>query len=66
LRHLGSRRWESALLLRPTGCLDAVASGNVLVRELQQAGHDVNSVEATIALARDANPLATRFIRTSP
>jgi predicted NBD/HSP70 family sugar kinase len=35
-----------------------MASGNALVRERQQAGRDVDSVEAMIALARDAHPLA--------
>ena len=48
-----------------TGCLDAMASGNALVREMQLAGHEVNSVEEMIALARDAHPLATRLIRNA-
>jgi hypothetical protein len=48
-----------------TGCLDAMASGNALVREMQVAGHDVDSVEAMIALARDSHPLATRLIRNA-
>jgi predicted NBD/HSP70 family sugar kinase len=47
------------------GCLDAMASGNALVREMQLAGHDVPSVEAMIALARDSHPLATRLLRNA-
>ncbi|ROP75338.1 MULTISPECIES: ROK family transcriptional regulator [unclassified Frigoribacterium] len=46
-----------------TGCLDALASGNALVREMQLAGHDVATVEAMIDLARDAHPLATGLLR---
>jgi len=46
-----------------TGCLDALASGTALVRELQLAGHDVPTVEAMIALARDSHPAATRLLR---
>jgi predicted NBD/HSP70 family sugar kinase len=46
-----------------TGCLDALASGNALVREMQLAGHDVSTVEAMIDLARDAHPLATGLLR---
>ncbi|RFA13370.1 hypothetical protein B7R21_08400 [Subtercola boreus] len=45
------------------GCLDALASGNALVRELQNAGLEVANVEAMIALARDADPVATRLLR---
>lgn len=48
-----------------TGCLDAVASGNALVREMQVAGHSVQSVEEMIALARDSHPLATGLIRNA-
>lgn len=48
-----------------TGCLDAMASGNALVREMQLAGHDVQTVEAMIALARDAHPLATGLLRNA-
>ena len=45
------------------GCLDAIASGNALVRELQGAGRDVITVDDMIALARDADPVATRLLR---
>lgn len=48
-----------------TGCLDALASGNALVREMQLAGHDVQSVEAMIALAKDSQPLATSLLRNA-
>jgi predicted NBD/HSP70 family sugar kinase len=45
------------------GCLDAVASGNALVRQLQENGVDVANVEAMIHLAKDAHPMATRLLR---
>jgi predicted NBD/HSP70 family sugar kinase len=45
------------------GCLDALASGNALVRELQVTRRDVANVEDMIALARDADPVATRLLR---
>ncbi|PPF77426.1 transcriptional regulator [Subtercola sp. Z020] len=45
------------------GCLDALASGNALVREMQNSGREVPNVEAMIALARDADPVATRLLR---
>ncbi len=45
------------------GCLDVLASGNALVREMQLAGHDVLTVEAMIALARDSHPVATGLLR---
>lgn len=48
-----------------TGCLDALASGNALVREMQLAGADVPSVEAMIELAQDADPLATGLLRNA-
>ncbi|MET0843162.1 MAG: ROK family transcriptional regulator [Mycetocola sp.] len=48
-----------------TGCLDALASGNALVREMQLAGHDVQSVETMIDLARDSHPLATGLLRNA-
>jgi predicted NBD/HSP70 family sugar kinase len=46
-----------------TGCLDTLASGVALVRKMQEGGVAVSDVEAVIALARDADPLATRLIR---
>ena len=46
-----------------TGCLDVLASGNALVREMQLSGHDVQTVETMIALARDADPVATGLLR---
>lgn len=45
------------------GCLDAVASGNALVRRLQDNGVAVANVEDMIALAKDAHPMATRLLR---
>jgi predicted NBD/HSP70 family sugar kinase/biotin operon repressor len=46
-----------------TGCLDVLASGNALVREMQVAGNDTQTVEAMIALARDSHPVATGLLR---
>ncbi|WP_423922756.1 ROK family transcriptional regulator [Frigoribacterium sp. 2-23] len=46
-----------------TGCLDALASGNALVREMQLAGFEVAGVEAMIALAQDSHPVATGLLR---
>lgn len=46
-----------------TGCLDVLASGNALVREMQDSGYDVPTVEAMIALARDSHPVATGLLR---
>jgi predicted NBD/HSP70 family sugar kinase len=48
-----------------TGCLDALASGNALVREMQLAGADVSSVEEMIDLAQDAHPVATGLLRNA-
>ncbi|GGF05064.1 ROK family transcriptional regulator [Mycetocola zhadangensis] len=48
-----------------TGCLDALASGNALVREMQVAGTNVQSVEEMIALAQDSHPLATGLLRNA-
>jgi predicted NBD/HSP70 family sugar kinase len=45
------------------GCLDAVASGAALVRELAAAGVNVKEPADVVALAGDANPLATRLLR---
>jgi predicted NBD/HSP70 family sugar kinase len=45
------------------GCLDAVASGAALVRDLQAAGVDVASPLDVVILARDAEPTVTRLLR---
>lgn len=45
------------------GCLDAVASGAALVRDLNAAGIDVTSPTEVVALAGDADPTATRVLR---
>lgn len=46
-----------------TGCLDAVASGNALVKQLAGAGFDVAHVSDVIALAHQGQPEAVRAIR---
>lgn len=48
-----------------TGCLETVASGAGLVRQLREQGIDVTTTADVIALARDADPLASRMIRTA-
>ncbi|MFL6124396.1 ROK family protein [Actinophytocola sp.] len=45
------------------GCLDAVASGAALVRDLTAAGAGVRSPGDVVALAVDADPAATRLLR---
>jgi predicted NBD/HSP70 family sugar kinase len=45
------------------GCLDAVASGAALVRQLQEAGAPVQGIDDLVALARDAHPEATNLLR---
>jgi len=45
------------------GCLDAVASGAALVRDLLAAGIDVENPADVVALAGDADPTATRLLR---
>jgi predicted NBD/HSP70 family sugar kinase len=46
-----------------TGCLDALASGAALVQRMRDAGTEVADIEAVIALASDAHPLASRLLR---
>jgi predicted NBD/HSP70 family sugar kinase len=46
-----------------TGCLEAVASGAALVRDLNAAGIDVREPTEVVALAGDAEPTATRLLR---
>jgi len=46
-----------------TGCLETVASGAALVRILREAGVDVSSTQDVVALAVDADPLATSAVR---
>jgi predicted NBD/HSP70 family sugar kinase len=45
------------------GCLDAVASGAALVRDLAAAGAAVSEPADVVKLAGDADPLATRLLR---
>jgi predicted NBD/HSP70 family sugar kinase len=45
------------------GCLDAVASGAALVRDLTAAGIEVADPAEVVALAGDAEPTATRLLR---
>ena len=45
------------------GCLDAVASGAALVRDLNEAGVAVGDPAEVVALAGDADPMATRLLR---
>ena len=46
-----------------TGCLDAVASGAALVRELRAAGHDVDHVSQIVELAAGGDAEAVHAIR---
>lgn len=45
------------------GCLDVLASGSALVREMGEEGRPVDDVEQVIDLAADGDPLATRLLR---
>lgn len=46
-----------------TGCLETVASGAGLVRQLREQGVDVLTTADVLALARDADPAASRIVR---
>lgn len=48
-----------------TGCLETVASGAGIVRQLRERGVNVNSTADVIALARDGDPQATLLVRTA-
>lgn len=49
-----------------TGCLETVASGASLVRQMRERGHDgIATVADVLALARDADPEATTLVRTA-
>ncbi|MEV6790767.1 ROK family transcriptional regulator [Streptomyces sp. NPDC051320] len=48
-----------------TGCLETVASGAALVRILRERGADVHSTEDVVRLTSDADPEATRAVRTA-
>lgn len=46
-----------------TGCLETVASGAGLVRQLREQGVDVSTTAGVLALARDADPAASQIVR---
>ncbi|MCD2497045.1 MULTISPECIES: ROK family transcriptional regulator [Microbacterium] len=48
-----------------TGCLETVASGASLLRQARDAGLDVSTPADVIALALDAEPVATTLVRTA-
>ncbi|WP_313355030.1 ROK family transcriptional regulator [Microbacterium sp.] len=49
-----------------TGCLETVASGASLVRQITERGvPGIRSTEQVLALARDADPVATTLVRTA-
>lgn len=49
-----------------TGCLETVASGASLVRQMRERGGDsVRTTSDVLMLARDADPLATTLVRTA-
>lgn len=45
------------------GCLDVLASGSALVRDMGEEGRAVDGVEQVIDLAADGDPVATRLLR---
>lgn len=49
-----------------TGCLETVASGAGLVRQMRERGRDdVSTTTDVLTLARDADPVATTLVRTA-
>ncbi|MGF2948256.1 ROK family transcriptional regulator [Microbacterium alcoholitolerans] len=49
-----------------TGCLETVASGASLVRQMHERGRDdVTTTTDVLMLARDADPVATTLVRTA-
>lgn len=49
-----------------TGCLETVASGASLVRQMRERGVEgITGVDQVLALARDADPVATTLVRTA-
>lgn len=49
-----------------TGCLETVASGASLVRQMRERGvTGITGVDQVLALARDADPVATTLVRTA-
>lgn len=48
-----------------TGCLETVASGAGLVRRMREKGVDVSTTAEVLALAHNADPLASGMVRTA-
>ncbi len=48
-----------------TGCLETIASGAGLVRQMQERGVNVTTTAEVLALAHDADPLASGMVRTA-
>lgn len=49
-----------------TGCLETVASGASLVRQMRERGRtEVSTTADVLALARDSDPVATMLVRTA-
>ncbi len=64
ISHLAVHGYEGvACSCGRTGCLDTVASGAALVRDLTAAGVEVADTAAVVDLARDAEPTTTRLLR---
>ncbi|UGS27827.1 ROK family transcriptional regulator [Microbacterium resistens] len=47
------------------GCLETVASGAALVRQMRERGVDVRTAADVLARTRDGEPLATSLVRTA-
>jgi len=47
------------------GCIEAVASGSALVRELAEAGLDARTSQDVVSLALKGNPIAARSVRVA-
>lgn len=45
------------------GCLDVIASGSAILDKLREQGVELESMNDLISVARDAHPLATRYLR---
>jgi predicted NBD/HSP70 family sugar kinase len=64
ISHLAVHGYEDvACSCGRTGCLDTVASGAALVRDLTAAGVEVADTAAVVELAGDAEPTTTRLLR---
>ncbi|MFN8195790.1 MAG: ROK family protein [Nocardioidaceae bacterium] len=47
------------------GCIEAYAGGWALVRDLEELGHDVSSVDDVVRLTLDRHPDAVRLVRSA-